>query len=103
MEIIVDRELQFWDFCKSHSVLLLLSPKANRYEDRASFVFKGVRNINLPTYFFCKKIVWDDELEERVYYLHGEEEMFSIKSLTMAHHTDELEYYDDVESFEKIT
>ena len=102
MEIIVNRELQFWNYSRSHSVLLLLSPKANKYEDRRSFLFKGVRNINLPTYFFCEKIVCDDELEERVYHLHSEEEVFSIRSLEMLQHTDNLEYYDDVESFEKL-
>lgn len=89
---IIERQLHLWAYNVSHSVLLLISNTPHQ-SPRLAVLIKGVKNINIPTYFYCRSIERTQDQDDIIITFKGNDnESHSIRGLALVIEEDEQEW-----------
>ncbi len=102
MQIDVNRTIQIWKYTPSFTTLLLLANKRNKHKTRKIFVFYSVDHINMPPYFHCTKIIWDENQEDKIFHFYSDDgNIHTIAASTLATDEDKLEFDAPIKIYEQ--
>lgn len=97
----LNRELQIWAYRPSFSRLLLLGNKWSKHETRIAVMLQATDRINLPTFFHCDAIEWQEHESDKVFNFLSGADKWSVKACAIFWEEDELDYSDPVPLFDR--